>query len=116
MEDAQIAAAVPGASSNDESLYTALRSDQIRLLSLDGRSANSFELSIFKFGDASAQPSESPSAHLRRLLRSPSAEMGDRRTPAQAESGREGSTPGPRERNGSDGECTRSTNREERSR
>ncbi|KAL1946773.1 hypothetical protein VTO73DRAFT_14877 [Trametes versicolor] len=62
-------------------------------------------LSPFKFGDASAQPSESPNAHLRRLLRSPSAEMGDRRTPTQApgaDNGREGGTPGARERNGSE--------------
>ncbi|KAI0776092.1 hypothetical protein BD413DRAFT_491212 [Trametes elegans] len=60
-------------------------------------------LSPYKFGDASAQPGESPNAHLRRLLRSPSVEMGDRRTPTQApglDSGREGNTRGGVERNG----------------
>ena len=63
-------------------------------------------LSPYKFGDASSQPSESPSANLRRLLRSPSAET-DRRTPTQAmtgDSGRERNTPGAMERNGSEGE------------
>ncbi|KAH9853445.1 hypothetical protein C2E23DRAFT_859040 [Lenzites betulinus] len=56
--------------------------------------------SPYKFGDASAAPTESP--NLRRLLRSPSVEMGDRRTPTQApgpDSGREG---GGGERNGND--------------
>ncbi|KAI0722944.1 hypothetical protein C8Q76DRAFT_379522 [Earliella scabrosa] len=61
-------------------------------------------LSPYKFGDASAQPGESPNAHLRRVLRSPSAETVDRRTPTQAmavDSAREGSTQGlERERNG----------------
>ncbi len=63
-------------------------------------------LSPYKFGDASAQPGESPNAHLRRLLRSPSAEAPDRRTPTQAmavDSAREGGTQGS-ERNGSEGE------------
>ncbi|KAI9000985.1 hypothetical protein BD414DRAFT_473273 [Trametes punicea] len=62
-------------------------------------------LSPYKFGDASAHPGESPNAHLRRLLRSPSLEMGDRRTPTQsmnAESTRDGSTPGAVERSGSE--------------
>lgn len=60
-------------------------------------------LSPYKFGEASAQPGESPSAHLRRVLRSPSADTPDRRTPTQAmmvDSGREGGM----ERNGSAGE------------
>ncbi|OSD04278.1 hypothetical protein PYCCODRAFT_1387170 [Trametes coccinea BRFM310] len=62
-------------------------------------------LSPFKFGDASAQPSESPNAHLRRLLRSPSLETGDRRTPTQgmsAETMRDASTPNAVERSGSE--------------
>ncbi|KAH9899843.1 hypothetical protein C8Q73DRAFT_787690 [Cubamyces lactineus] len=62
-------------------------------------------LSPFKFGDASAQPGESPNAHLRRVLRSPSVEMGDRRTPTQtlgADSGRDRSTPGAVDRSGSE--------------
>lgn len=63
-------------------------------------------LSPYKFGEASAQPGESPSAHLRRVLRSPSADTPDRRTPTQAmilDSGREGGQAGA-ERNGSEGE------------
>ncbi|KAI0677525.1 hypothetical protein C8Q78DRAFT_1003083 [Trametes maxima] len=63
-------------------------------------------LSPYKFGDASAQPGESPNAHLRRLLRSPSAETGDRRTPTQApggvDNGRDGSMHGTTERNGTE--------------
>ncbi|TBU32743.1 hypothetical protein BD311DRAFT_654011 [Dichomitus squalens] len=65
--------------------------------------SHSRPLSPYKFGDASSQPNESPSANLRRLLRSPSAET-DRRTPTQAmsmDNGREGSTLGAMERNGS---------------
>ncbi|RPD67134.1 hypothetical protein L226DRAFT_529526 [Lentinus tigrinus ALCF2SS1-7] len=61
-------------------------------------------LSPYKFGEASAQPGESPSAHLRRVLRSPSADTPDRRTPTQAmmvDSGREGGQAGA-ERNGSE--------------
>ncbi|KAI0750850.1 hypothetical protein C8Q80DRAFT_1306939 [Daedaleopsis nitida] len=57
-------------------------------------------LSPYKFGDASSQPIESPNAHLRRLLRSPSAETVDRRTPTQTmavDNAREGL-----ERNGSE--------------
>ncbi|KAI0352930.1 hypothetical protein OH77DRAFT_1497691 [Trametes cingulata] len=60
-------------------------------------------LSPFKFGDASTQPVESPNAHLRRVLRSPSVEMGDRRPPGQAlggDSGRGANTAGAAERNG----------------
>ena len=68
-------------------------------------------LSPYKFGDASAQPGESPNAHLRRVLRSPSAETVDRRTPTQAmavDSAREGGTQGlERERNGGEGELIR---------
>ena len=63
-------------------------------------------LSPFKFGDASAQPAatESPNAHFKRLLRSPSAEPGDKRAMAVDRSPREGGPAGPGERHGSEGE------------
>ena len=64
-------------------------------------------LSPFKFGDASAQPADSPNSHFKRLLRSPSAEMGDRRAPIPVDStARDGGPagPGPGERHGSEGE------------
>ncbi|KAH9943413.1 uncharacterized protein BXZ73DRAFT_97454 [Epithele typhae] len=55
-------------------------------------------LSPYRFGDASTHSSGSPSAHFRRLLRSPTPEPGDRRAMAVDTNSRE---VGPGERNGS---------------